>query len=41
VKHAIRPLVREKSFTIAAVLSLMLGMGANTAIFQLPGELWG
>ena len=35
LKHAIRLLVREKSFTIAAVLSLMLGIGANTAIFQL------
>jgi predicted permease len=35
IKHAVRLLVREKSFTIAAVLSLMLGIGANTAIFQL------
>ena len=33
--HAIRLLVREKAFAIAAVLSLMLGIGANTAIFQL------
>jgi predicted permease len=34
-RHAVRLLIREKSFTVAAVLSLMLGIGANTAIFQL------
>ena len=35
LRYAARILRREKAFAIAAVLSLMLGIGANSAIFQL------
>ena len=35
LKFGARLLVRDKGFAIAAVLSLALGIGANTAIFQL------
>jgi putative ABC transport system permease protein len=35
VRYAIRVLAREKAFAAAALLSLTLGIGANTAIFQL------
>ncbi len=34
-RYAIRGLARNRSFTIAAVLSLGLGIGANSAIFSL------
>ena len=35
LRHAYRVLLREKAFAAAAILSLTLGIGANTAIFQL------
>jgi putative ABC transport system permease protein len=35
LRFAIRLLKRDRGFAIAAVLSLALGVGANTAIFQL------
>ena len=35
LRHAFRVLMREKAFAAAAILSLTLGIGANTAIFQL------
>jgi putative ABC transport system permease protein len=35
LKFAMRLLLRDKGFAVAAILSLALGIGANTAIFQL------
>jgi len=35
VRHALRALTRHKSFTVAAVLTLALGIGATTAIFSV------
>src|SRR5687767_4028355 len=35
LKYAARLLKRDKGFATAAILSLALGIGANTAIFQL------
>ena len=33
--YAVRLLLRDKGFAVAAIVSLALGIGANTAIFQL------
>ena len=35
LRYALRLLGRDKGFAVAAILSLTLGIGANTAIFQL------
>src|SRR5688572_29035370 len=35
LRFGVRMLLKHKSFTAVAILSLALGIGANTAIFQL------
>ena len=35
LRFGVRMLLKNKSFTVVAILSLSLGIGANTAIFQL------
>ena len=35
IKHALRGLLRDRAFTLVALLSIGLGVGANSAIFSL------
>src|SRR5215204_1929055 len=35
IRHAFRQLVREPAFTVAALLTLALGVGANVAVFAV------
>ena len=39
LRHAARQLVRSPVFSIAAVVSLAIGIGANTAIFTATNAL--
>ena len=39
VRHALRALAAAPAFTVAAILSLAIGIGANTAIFSIVDGL--
>ena len=40
LRYAVRALVKTPAFTIAAIVSLALGIGANTTIFTLLNTLF-
>src|SRR5919201_6553881 len=40
IRYAVRTLVKAPAFTLAAVASLALGIGANTTIFTLLNTLF-
>src|SRR5437667_2082757 len=38
VRHAMRGLLRDRAFTLVALLSIGLGVGANSAMFSLVDQ---
>src|SRR6266478_3810289 len=38
IRHALRGLLRDRAFTIVGLLSIGLGVGANSAIFSLVDQ---
>ena len=40
VRYSVRTLIKAPAFTIAAIVSLALGIGANTTIFTLLNTLF-
>src|SRR5882672_2195861 len=39
LRHALRVLAKNRAFTAVAILTLALGIGANTAIFSLTDQI--
>ena len=40
VRYAVRTLIRQPAFALAAILTLSIGIGANTAIFGLLYQIF-
>ena len=40
VRYAVRTLIRQPAFALAAILTLAIGIGANTAIFGLLYQIF-